>query len=163
MTKDIEYRAERWLMLPGIALAIWGIVSGYTMVAERPGLVDMREELGLDVPAEMQGWALIAISVAVAIYFLWHFIAPMKVAVDDSGVFVRSPLYKRHFLWMEIERLQDASWFHVRLVLTPEARRRKGLFGFSPWLPRPPARIQREFLLRMRDITGARPDPMGFV
>ena len=150
-------------MLPGMALSAWGVISGYSMAAERQGVVDMRDTLGLEVPEGMHGWALLALSTLLAIYCLWHFIAPMRVAIDDSGVFVRSPLYKRHFLWMEVERLQDATWFHVRLVLTPEARRRKGLWGFSPVLPRPPVPIQREFVKRMHTVSEARPDPMGFV
>jgi hypothetical protein len=163
LAKDIEYRGERWIMVPGIALSAWGIVSGYALATERTGLVDLRDTVGLEVPEGMHGWALVVASTLLAVYCLWHFIAPMKVAIDDTGVIVRSPLYRRHFLWMEIERLEDATWFHVRLVLTPEARRRKGVWGFSPVLPRPPAPIQREFLSRIHAIIGGRPDPMGFV
>ena len=150
-------------MLPGLGLAAWGIVSGYGMISERPGVIDMRDAVGLELPEGISGWALLALSSALAAYCLWHFIAPMRVAIDDTGVFVRSPLYKRHFRWMEVERLQDASWFHVRLVLTAEARRRKGLWGFSPLLPRPPVPVQREFLRRLHTVESARPDPMGFV
>src|SRR5690349_19261858 len=102
------------------------------MISERPGVIDMRDAVGLEIPEGVSGWALLAVSALLAAYCLWHFVAPMRVDIDDTGVFVRSPLYKRHFLWMEVERLQDATWFHVRLVLTPDARRRKGLWGFSP-------------------------------